>query len=46
MHFSSPAQLLLKIHHVLVTLCVVRSLGLDEVIQAAQVVSLENTVNI
>lgn len=31
----SPAQLLLEIHYVLVTLCVVRSLGLHEVIQAA-----------
>lgn len=37
----SPAQLLLEVHHVLVALCVVRSLGLHEVIQAAQVVGLE-----
>lgn len=30
-----PSQLLLEIHHVLVTLCVICSLGLHEVIQAA-----------
>lgn len=31
----SPAQLLLEVHHVLVTLCVVGSLSLHKVIQTA-----------
>ena len=36
----SPSKLPLQVSHVLLTLSVVRHLGLDEVIQAAQVVSL------
>ena len=37
----SPAQLLLEVRHVLVTLCVVRRLGLHKVVQTAQVVGLQ-----
>lgn len=37
---NPPAELLLEVHHVLVTLCVVRRLSLHEVVQAAQVVRL------
>lgn len=37
---GSPAQLLLQVHHVLVTLGVVGCLGLHQIIQAAQMVSL------
>ena len=41
-----PAQLPLKVSHVLLALCIVLGLGLDEVVQAPQVVSLYTNMDI
>ena len=41
-----PAQLLLEVSHVLLALCIVLGLGLDEVIQAPQVVGLYTNMDI
>ena len=41
---NKPAELLLQISHVLMTLCIVDRLGLNEVVQTVQVMGLQPDV--